>query len=362
MNAPFNLLKLLHDVFAPDEQDTAIVMVDIPARSADDNPDWIERRKMAAEWLAGLTLIGVKCQPLLTYTATGANNGDLPEHGEQDGTSVPMERTISTATLVIAMNRYSATAPLSMLTRRYPTLRAASMPNVLRRMEKSALAADYNEVARKANRLAQWLGEAESAHVIFSTGHEFRFDLRYRIAHADDGLCRRDKKGFRVINLPSGEAFIVPYEGEKNGQPSLTEGQIPLPWKGQTYVLNVRENRIDQIEGSGPDRTWLKDHFNVDPARRNIAELGLGCNNRAIITGNVLEDEKAGFHWAYGRSEHLGGVVGPGQFTKPENVVHHDIVYAKGCHIEIRKLQLVSASGERKLVIENGDYVNDLTV
>jgi len=361
MNHPFHLIRLLTDVFAPDEHDNAIVMVDLPAKPEDDFPDWQERRVMAEEWRTGLANLGVQTQPLLTYTATGANNGDLPTTGLQDGVTVPMEKTLSTATLIIALTRFSATAPLSMLTRTHPTIRAASMPNVLRRMEKSALAADYTMVSRKATLLAAWLEEAESAEVVFSTGHTFRFDLRFRTAHADDGMCRRNKQGFRVINLPSGEAFIVPYEGEKPGVPSRTEGQIPLPYKGNVYTLQVRANRIGDISGDGPDRTWLETHFNVDPARRNIAELGLGCNDRAIITGNVLEDEKAGFHWAYGRSEHLGGVIGPGQFLKPENVVHHDVVYAKGCPIEIAKLDLIDLAGNARAVIRKGEYVQELT-
>jgi len=357
MKNAFSLLKLLHDVFAPDERDTALVMVDVPTADIPDNPDWAERRVMAEEWRQGLERMGVATLPLLTYAATGANNGDLPAHGSQEGVTVPMERTLSTATLVIAMTRYSATAPLSMLTRKYPTLRAASMPNVLRRMEASALAADYTVIAGKAATLSNWLKQAERAEVVFSTGHAFRFDLRFRVPHADDGMCRRDKEGFRVINLPSGEAFIVPYEGEKPGVPSRTEGQIPLPYKGHIYVLDVKANRIGTITGDGPDRLWLEAHFNTDPARRNIAELGLGCNDRAIITGNVLEDEKAGFHWAYGRSEHLGGVVGPDAFLRPENVVHHDVVYAKGCPIEIAKLDLVDAAGHTRAVIRDGDYV-----
>lgn len=353
----FNLLKLLQDVFAPDEQDTAIVMVDVPVNPADDNIDWKERRAMAAEWLEHLSLLRVRTLPLLMYQATGANNGDLPMHGLQDNVSVPMEKTLSTATLIIAMTRYSATAPLSMLTRKYPSIRAASMPNVLRRMEKSALAADYKLVAKKATALADWLDHAQSCNITFSTGHQLTMDLRYRVAHADDGICHRDKQGFRVINLPSGEAFIVPYEGEKEHEPSRTEGQIPLFWKGNIYILNVTQNRIGTIEGQGPDRAWLESHFDVDPARRNIAELGLGCNDHAIITGNVLEDEKAGFHWAYGRSEHLGGTVSPASFRDPANVVHHDVVYAKGCPIEITKLELINAAGHSRTVIQDGDYV-----
>lgn len=357
MNPGFDLEKLLRDVFAPDEHDAAVVMVDTPTAAIPDNPDWAERRVMAEEWRQALARMGVSVKPLLTYPATGANNGDLPARGTLDGASVEIEPLLAQATLVIAMTRYSATAPLSMLTKKVPALRAASMPNVLRRMEQSALAADYREVARKAAILGAWLDEAERAEITFSTGHRCTFDLRYRTAHADDGQCHHDKAGFRVINLPSGEAFIVPYEGERPGEPSRTTGEIPLMWKDHLYVLSVEANRIGTVSGRGPDRAWLDEHFNVDPARRNIAELGLGCNDRAIITGNVLEDEKAGFHWAYGRSEHLGGTVSPASFTDPAHVVHHDIVYAKGCPVEIAKLELVSDRG-RRLVIKDGDYLD----
>src|SRR5690606_35600610 len=99
-------------------------------------------------------------------------------------------------------------------------------------------------------------------------------------------------------------------------------------WQGDQAVLVVRQNRITEING-GAYAAKLRAHFDVDPARRNIAELGLGCNDAAVVQGSVLEDEKAGFHWAYGRSEHLGGTVGPDAFSDPAHVVHHDIVYAR---------------------------------
>jgi hypothetical protein len=359
VTAPFQLEKLLRDVFDPDASDTALVMVDEPTARIPDNPDWAERRIMADSWRDGFAKLGVTALPFTSYAATGANNGNLPIEGRQGDHVVCLEEEIARATIVVAMTRYSATAPLSMLTKKYPALRVASMPNVLKRMEQSALAADYVEVARKANILARHLNAADTAEVVFATGHTFQFDLRFREAHADDGMCRRDKQGFRLINLPSGEAFIVPYEGERPDEPSRTEGEIPLDWKGHHYIFTVRNNIITSISGDGPERGYLEDHFALDPARRNIAELGLGCNDRAIITGNVLEDEKAGFHWAYGRSEHLGGTVGPDAFADPANVVHHDVVYAKGCPIEIASLDLVESSGVRHEIIRDGMILFD---
>ena len=57
--------------------------------------------------------------------------------------------------IVMAMTEFSATAPLSTYVQKFDHLRAASMPGILRRMEQSALAADYREVARRAQVLAE---------------------------------------------------------------------------------------------------------------------------------------------------------------------------------------------------------------
>jgi hypothetical protein len=79
--------------------------------------------------------------------------------------------------------------------------------------------------------------------------------------------------------------------------------------------------------------------------------MGLDLHN-----GNVLEDE-AGFHWAYGRSEHLGGTVRPEDFRSPAHIVHQDIVYAKDSPIQVASLVLVDAVGEECEVIRDGAYV-----
>jgi hypothetical protein len=355
MIAKFDLCRLLRDVFDPTPNDVVLVMTDLPREGVPDDPDWQERRRMAAEWREGFISVGAKAQPLLQYAASAGNNAELPSLGEQAGETVSIQDAISKATLVVALTRFSATAPLSAHVKRRADLRVASMPGVLRRMEQTALAADYREVAHRARLLANLLDRAEGALVEFSTGHQCFFDLRFRKSHADDGDCTTRKQGFRLINLPSGEAFIVPYEGERPNEPSRTSGEIPIAREGETAILEIRENRIESIRG-GAYADRLRAHFDVDPARRNVAELGLGCNEYAVVTGNVLEDEKAGFHWAYGRSEHLGGVIGPESFRDPANVVHHDIVYAPGCPIDVRSVTLILPDGHRETIMRDGRY------
>lgn len=351
----FQLDTLLRDVFASAPGERVLVMVDLPRPGMSDTPDWAERRRMAAEWREGFVRLGCEVAPLLQYPATPGNNADLGSTGEAAGHTVSIREAIARAHIVVAMTTHSATAPLSAFVKERTDLRVASMPGVLRRMEQSALSANYAEVARRTHLLAERLTRAESTEVEFATGHRFTFDLRHRTGHADDGQCTRDKTGFRLINLPSGEAFIVPYEGEIPGQPSRSAGVIPVGWQGETALLHVEANRITKVEG-GAYADRLRAHFEVDPARRNVAELGLGCNDAAVVLGSVLEDEKAGFHWAYGRSEHLGGVTGPDAFRNPAHVVHHDIVYADGCPIGVADVTLSYPDGTRECILRNNRY------
>ena len=231
------------------------------------------------------------------------------------------------------------------------------MPGVMRSMEQTAFAADYSEVARKSHILADKLDQAVGAKVEFSTGHQMYFDLQNRKAEADDGQLYADKKGIRLINLPSGEACIAPYEGELEGQPSRTEGTIPVIYDDELVLFRVQGNRIVEVIGDGPQAAQRRGYFAVDQARRNIAELGLGCNDKAVISGSVLEDEKVlGMHWAYGRSDHLGGTVGVADFSDPSHVVHYDIIYPKGSRIEIGSLVLECEDGTSEEIIRNSQY------
>jgi leucyl aminopeptidase (aminopeptidase T) len=357
----FEVEKLLIDVFDPQRDEVAMVVVDTPHGEVADTDAWRSRREMAERWHAALVDLGAKrgfrVKPLLQYPATGANNADLPAIGVLDGEEVSVHEALASSTFAIAMTEFSATAPLTHIAKDHSDFRAASMPGVEERMEQTSLAADYGKVASRCQAIAEAMAGAVILAVVFSTGHRCWFDLRHRRAEMDDGFLPRFKEGERIINLPSGETFIVPYEGEFEEVPSWTAGTIPVAEQDELVLFHVVANTVVVVEGDGPAADRFANFFEADPARANIAEVAFGVNDMAEVTGVVLEDEKAGFHWAFGRSDHLGGFVGVDEFKSPETVIHQDIVYAKGNPIQVESAELIHPDGHRVAVISDGEYV-----
>jgi hypothetical protein len=333
------------------------VIHDLPHGAIRDREDWRERREMAEDWHRRITgfadSCGVTVNPMVTYEATGAHNGEMPEFGMRGGERVRLGDVIGGSTIVIAMTQFSASAPLLVFTRRHQDLRVASMPTVARSMEETALSADYRRVGEACARIAPLFERAEGIEVTFSTGHTCRFDVSdHNVVFQDNGQLHPDAGGdaTRLCNLPAGEVCACPNEAAE----SRTAGEIPAVYGDETVVFVVKNNRIVDVMGDGPAAAKKREAFRGEPAMQNIAEVAIGCNDRAAVTGNILEDEKAGFHWAYGRSDHLGGTVGVADFSSPGRVCHIDIVYARGNPVVCARLDFVFPDGTRTTGIRDG--------
>lgn len=351
----FQLEKFFVDVFAPQFGDVLTVMYDLPHGEIQDHSAWQERRAMAEEWQEQISAFtpkyGVKVNPLVSYEATGAHARDLPEVGQSEGRAVRLEEVMRDSTIIISMPQFSATASLLAFTKKYETLRVASMPLVSKAMEGTGLSADYNKVTKICAQLAPLFDQADGIEVTFSTGHKTHFDKSdHKPAHQDNGRLHPGETAFRLRNLPSGEVFVVPNEGPE----SRTSGEIPVRYGDELAVFIVQSNQIVDVQGEGPMANQKRLEFREEKALRNIAEVAIGCNDKAVVTGNVLEDEKAGFHWAYGRSEFLGGTVSPRDFSAPDKVLHQDIVYAKGNPIVCQRLDFIFPDGTRRTAIVDG--------
>jgi leucyl aminopeptidase (aminopeptidase T) len=166
------------------------------------------------------------------------------------------------------------------------------------------MAVDSELMARRSQAAAALLEGAADARVSCPLGTNFRLDLTGRPGIADDGdLTAPGAFG----NLPAGEAFIAPLNGEGT---IVASSLAPLGLTDEPAALTVRDGRIVAAEGGlGPE--YLKLLQVHGELGSNLAELGVGTNDRAQLTGNVLEDEKilGTVHVAFGASAGIGGTV-----------------------------------------------------
>jgi leucyl aminopeptidase (aminopeptidase T) len=161
-------------------------------------------------------------------------------------------------------------------------------------------------------------------------------------------------------NLPSGEAYIVPYEGELTGDPSRSSGVMPVQFGAEIVRYRIEGNKALEVISEGPKSREEAALLAREPAYGNLAELGLGVLAAFGIKpiGEILLDEKLGLHLAFGRSDHFGGQMGPAQFSGPEAVIHIDRVYAPETQPDVKVLavDLAMADGSMVALIRDGEY------
>jgi hypothetical protein len=371
-----DLRLLVQRVFQPTDRDEGLaVMVDLPDARCPDTPDWAERRAMAAAWYRALlseqAALGLKRITLAWYRNAGGNNADLPTgYVPGDGLTVfnradelagperAFAELFTTHSLVLAPTELSATAPLKVATRG-GAFRAATMPGFLPSMI-PALRLDYEEINRRVNLLKNWLDPAAAAHFEFGVGdqtHHLVLDLRHRTGHASGGLFPANGV---AGNLPSGEAYIVPYEGERAGDPSGSCGTLPVQIEGEVVLYAIEGNKAVRVLTTGPQSSREAAHLAAEPAYANLAELGLGVLGDFGLapTGSILLDEKLGLHIAFGRSDHFGGTVAPSDFSRPDAVIHLDRVYIAEMQpdVKVREVRLVTPGQPDRTIIVDGVF------
>ena len=186
-------------------------------------------------------------------------------------------------------------------------VRAATMPQITEDMLERTMAADYAQVRRRSAALAQALTAGSEVRITSAQGTDITLSIEGREGIADDGDLRAPGS---FGNLPAGESFIAPVEGRTNGV-IVFDGSIwPIELLEEPLVVRIEDGYVVDISG------WRADEFRktLEPHGREafaIAELGIGTNDAARLTGNVLEDEKimGTIHIAFGDNHTFGGTV-----------------------------------------------------
>ncbi|MFP3388838.1 aminopeptidase [Brevibacillus sp. SIMBA_040] len=192
--------------------------------------------------------------------------------------------------------------------------RLATMPGITADMFlEGAISADYAQVKILTEKVTEMLTKASTVR-IEKAGKSLSFSIASRNGVPSTGMYVTPGESG---NLPSGEAYIAPVEGSAEGQ-ILVDGSISGIGKIDTpLLLTLQNGRITNAEGASGERLL---QILGDQDGRMLGEFGIGTNDKARITGVVLEDEKVygTIHVAFGSNNTFGGTIVAG--------VHIDLV------------------------------------
>jgi leucyl aminopeptidase (aminopeptidase T) len=190
--------------------------------------------------------------------------------------------------------------------------RVGTMPGITKEVMLRTLKADYHKIAARTIRLSKILDDANEVQIVTEKGTDIIIPIKGINAISSTGLVT--EKG-SYGNLPSGESYLMPVEGQTNGV-FVVDGSFAAVGKivEMPITIKVENGFATKIEG-GSEATRLINMLEpMGKMAYNIAELGIGTNDQAIITGAILEDEKVmgTVHIALGNNLSMGGTVDVG--------------------------------------------------
>jgi leucyl aminopeptidase (aminopeptidase T) len=185
--------------------------------------------------------------------------------------------------------------------------RIATLPGVTEEMLARVMSADMAVLRRRGAAVAAILDAGSGARITCANGSDLRLGLAGRSAIADAGELTAPAA---FGNLPCGEGFISPDDRASSGR-LVVDGTIAgVGIPAEPVTMEVEGGRL--TSASGPEGAALLGLLTAHGEEgATVAELGVGTNEMAKLTGNVLEDEKllGTVHVAFGASAAIGGRV-----------------------------------------------------
>jgi len=187
-------------------------------------------------------------------------------------------------------------------------VRIGTLPGVTEEIMIRCMNADYDKIAQRTFALCKLLEKASTVRVTAPAGTDITMPIKGRTAHSSSGLFR--EKG-QWGNLPTGEAYLAPVEGQSEGV-VVVDGSMAMVGMVKTPIrIQVKKGYAEDISGGEEAQRLIALLEPHGKDARTVAEFGIGTNDKAILTGNILEDEKVmgTIHIAFGDNKSMGGSV-----------------------------------------------------
>jgi leucyl aminopeptidase (aminopeptidase T) len=182
----------------------------------------------------------------------------------------------------------------------------ASMPLFDEQMFSGPMAIDWQKMWQRTEKVKKLLEGTKMVEVFTPQGTHLEIYLNGRDILSDTGdLSKRGS----CSNLPAGEVYFAPKEGKTRG--TMIIEYSPTTKLKHPLILHIEKGNLLSIEGNDLFKERLKDVFERIPLAKNIAELGIGTNDKAKRADNILEAEKilGTVHIAFGDNASFGGNV-----------------------------------------------------
>ena len=172
------------------------------------------------------------------------------------------------------------------------------------------LETDFGKAAEVCRRLGDALAAADRVRLTSPRGTDLRFSIGGRGANV---LTNVPDPG-ELAPVPDIEVNVVPLEGTAQGR-VIADASVPYLGIGvleEPIICTIEDGFVTTIEG-GEQARILSDALEShdDPNCYNVAELGIGLNPNACLTGRMLDDEGVlgTIHMGIGTNFTLGGTV-----------------------------------------------------
>jgi leucyl aminopeptidase (aminopeptidase T) len=213
-------------------------------------------------------------------------------------------------------------------------VRVGTMPGISVEIMSRCLNADFDKIVELTEYVAKRLEGVKTVKVVTEAGTNLVMPIEGRMIIPSTGVLR--EKG-QSGNMPSGETYLAPIEGKSNGTLVIDGSMAGIGVIKTPIKVEIRDGYAEEITGGEEAQRLIAMLDKNGREARAVAEFGIGTNYKAILSGQILEDEKVlgTIHVAFGNNLTMGGSIAvnshlDGLVKSPDVYLDDELVMKKG--------------------------------